>query len=215
MLVLYGGSLVLKNKEIEAAKNTYIPTTYDIQKKDGRPITVDQVQRGKFQEFITISGDIVNGELKSEVAPFVRRQIRQGAEAHLHLNESGKVLRGKVTSVANGPSLLTGLYQVIVNFRQTLPKHMEGMTVDIPVKEVSNVLILPREAVSQRETKPLVYVVKDNKLIKKTVEIAGANALVYWIKSGLSQGETVVTSDTRYFTGGELVQIVKDTRKDL
>lgn len=215
ILALYGGSLILKNNQIEKSKRAYIPTTYNLQKKNGIPVTVDQVQKGKFQDFITISGKISQGELKSFVAPFVRKQIRVGAGARLELNEGDKIIHGRVHAVSNGPSLLTGLYEVRVVFDQHLPKNLGAVTVDVPVREVARVLIIPRQSVSNRESKPAVFVIENNKLIKKTVEIAGANADVYWIKSGLSLNQIVVTSDTRYFSGGEFVKVMNETRKDL
>lgn len=215
VLALYGGSLIFKNDQIEKSKRVYIPTTYDLQKKNGIPVTVDQVKKGKFQDFITISGKLTQGELKSSVAPFVRRQIRVGASAKLELNEGNKIIHGRVKAVSNGPSLLTGLYEVRVVFDQRLPNNLGAVTVDVPVKEISNVLIIPRQSVSNREPKPAVFIIENNKLIKKVIEIAGANADVYWIKSGLDLNQTVVTSDTRYFSGGEFVKVMNETRKDL
>lgn len=215
IIALYGGSLIIKNNQIEKSKRAYIPTTYDLQKKNGIPVTVEQVQKGKFQDFITISGKISQGELKSSVAPFVRQQIRLGARIKLDLNAGNKIVYGRVNSVSSGPSLLTGLYEVRVVFDQRLPNNLGAVTVDIPVKEVSNVLIIPRQSVSNREPRPAVFIIEGNKLIKKVVEIAGANADVYWVKSGLSLNQTVVTSDTRYFTGGEFVKVMNETRKDI
>ena len=214
ILALYAGSLIWKNHQIEEKKRAYIPTTYDLQKKSGIPVTVDFVKKGKFQEFITISGNIVNGSLKSSVAPFVRRQIRIGETARLEINH-GKVISGRVVAVSPGPSLLTGLYEVNVEFNRGLPKNLGAVTVDIPVREIGNVLLVPRTAVSNREVKPVVFVMSGNKLTKKVVEIAGSNADVFWIRSGLSIDEAVVTSDSRYFTGGELVKVTNETRKNL
>lgn len=211
-LALYAGSLVYKNAKIEEKKGQYIPTTYDLQKKNGIPVTVEEVQRNKFQEFITITGKANGTEMKSSVAPLVMRQIRIGTPVKLTM-EGKKPLWGKVSSIS-GPALLTGLYDVNVEFNHALPKST-SLTVDIPVKEVNNVLLIPREALNIREPKPVVFVVKDNKLEKKYVEIAGANAEVYWVKSGLAQNEIVVTSDTRYFSGGELVKVVNQTRNNL
>ncbi|MCM2349250.1 MAG: hypothetical protein NDI69_04460 [Bacteriovoracaceae bacterium] len=215
LLALYGGILIWKNGQIEEKKNTYIPTTYDLQKKNGIPVFVDKVERGKFQDFITISGTIRDGQLKSAVAPFIKNKIRVGAGAKVEFNKGKKQVNGRVSSVSSGPSLLTGLYEVTVNFDQRLPKDLGAVTVDIPVKEVNNVIVVPREAVSVREVKPVVFILENNRLTKKFVQIAGANADVFWIKSGLSQDETVVTSDTRYFSGGELVKVMNETREEL
>lgn len=215
MLVLYGGSLVLKNQEIEKNKGQYIPTTYDLQKKQGIPVYAEKVAKGKFQKFITISGAIKDGSLASSVSPAVKSKIKVGEAARLEVDNGDKVYIGQVTGISRGPSLLTGLYEVYVKFKQPLPKKIKAVTVDIPVNEVPNVLLVSREAVSNREAKPVAFVIKDNKLEKRTVEIAGSNADVYWVKSGLNHDDTVVTSDSRYFAGGEFVQVVNETRKEL
>lgn len=213
-LALYAGSLFYKNIEIEKKKATYIPTTYDLQKKNGIPVVVDKVLRDKFQEFITITGKAEGKTLSSSVAPFVKRQIKVGSSARLEL-EPGHAIEGRVTKVSASPSLLTGLYEVTVVFNQNLPKEITSVTLDIPVKEVRNVLVVRREAVSHREEKPFVFSLEGNNIKKKYIEIAGGNSEFYWIRKGLEQDETVVTSDTRYFAGGELVQVVNETRNQL
>lgn len=213
LLVVYGGSLILKNQEIERKKSMYIPTTYDLQKKHGKPVIAETVAKGKFQKFITLSGSLKGEELYCDVSPSVRNRIKVGENARYENDENNKVYTGRVESVSKSPSLLTGLYQVKVRFSHKLPKGLGPVTVDVPVNEVPNALIVSREAVSNREVRPVAFVIKDNKLEKRVVEIAGANADVFWIKSGLNAGETVLTSDSRYFSGGELVQIVNEEKR--
>lgn len=215
LLALYAGSLLWKNKQIEIKNSAYLPTTYDLQKKNGIPVFVAEVKKDKFQDFITITGTFKNGQLKSAVAPMVRNQIRIGARAKLELDNGERKVMGRVSSVSSSPNLLTGLYEVTVNFEGRIPQNIGAVTVDIPVREVNDVLVVPRESVNIRGEKPVLFVLENNKLVKKFVEIAGANADVFWIRSGVKQNETIVVSDTRYFAGGEFVKVMTQARNEI
>jgi len=176
---------------------------------------VTEVKRGKFQHFITITGTFQNGLLKSAVASMVKNQIILGSRAKLELDNGDRFVMGRVASVSSAPNLLSGLYEVTVSFEGKIPKGLGAVTVDIPVKEVNNVLVVPRESVNIRGEKPALFVLENNKLTKKVVEIAGSNADVFWIKSGVKQNETIVVSDTRYFVGGEFVKVMTEVGNNL
>lgn len=204
LVAAYAGALFVKNIQVEKKKNVYVPTIYDLQMKAGIPVEVASVEKGKFQEFLTLSGALERtGELKSSVAPSVRRRITVGSDAILEL-ENGKRIRGKITSVT-GPNLLTGLYEVTSLFSYRPKRAIHSATLDVPVKEISGVILVPRESVNNREKTPVVFTLSGNTIQKKTIAIAGANAEKYWVKSGLTEREKVVVSDTRYFKGGEKV----------
>lgn len=214
-LALYAGSLFWKNKQIEIKNSAYLPTTYELQKKNGIPVYVAEVKRDKFQDFITITGSFKGGQLKSAVAPMVRNRIRIGARVKLELDNGERKIWGRVNSVSSSPNLLTGLYEVSVSFEGKIPGNLGAVTLDIPVREVSGVLVVPRESVNIRGEKPALFVLENNKLLKKNVEIAGANADVFWIKSGVKENEIIVTSDTRYFSGGEFVKVMTQARNEI
>lgn len=215
LMALYAGSLFWKNRQIEIKNSAYLPTTYELQKKNGIPVFVAEVKKDKFQDFITITGTFKNTQLKSAVAPMVRNQIRIGARAKLELNNGERKIWGRVSSVSSSPNLLTGLYEVTVSFEGKIPQNLGAVTVDIPIKEVNDVLVVPRESVNIRGEKPVLFVLENNKLVKKIVEIAGANADVFWIRSGVKQNETIVVSDTRYFAGGEFVKVMTQARNEI
>ena len=214
ILVAYGGALVLKDSANEKSKNVYIPTTYELKKKNGTPVFTDKVVIGKFQEFLTLSGKLqTDGSLIAYAAPFISRQIKVGLNAFLDI-DSDKRLKGIVTFVSQGPNLLNGLYEVRIQFAGRF-KNEQSVTVDVPFKTRDHALLVPREAVSLRGKTPAAFVVKDDKLIKTQVEIEAANSKEYWIKSGLQTGQDIVTSDTRYFDGGEKVKVVNEKREEL
>lgn len=212
ILVAYGGALFLKDAANEKNKNVYIPTTYELKKKNGIPVFTDKVVIGKFQEFLTLSGKLqTDGSLIAYAAPFISRQIKVGLNAFL---DNDKRFKGIVTFVSQGPNLLNGLYEVRIKFAERFKKEL-SVTVDVPFKTRDHALLVPREAISLRGKTPAAFVVKDEKLVKTHVEIAAANSKEYWIKSGLQTGQVIVTSDTRYFDGGEKVKVVNEKREEL
>lgn len=218
LLGAYAGALIFKDHQIQKNKSAYVPTIYELQKKNGIPVMVDKVKKDVFREYITLSGTVSkDGILTSAVAPFIKRTLRLGADAFLDLDNGEKRVQGKIISISSSPSLLTGLHDVVVKFNPRLISGSPGeVTVDVPVKELRNVIVVPREGISQRDEKTSAFVLEEgNKISKRIVEIAGSNANEYWIKSGLEADERVITSDTRYFVGGEMVKIMNETRKEL
>jgi hypothetical protein len=215
ILSTYGGALFLKDAINKKNKNVYIPTIYELKKKNGIPVFTDEVERGKFQEFLTLSGKLQqDGTLICFAAPFISRQINVGFTAFLDLENDESRLRGIVSSVSHRPNLLNGLHEVKIQFKQRFRKE-RSVTVDVPFKTRAHAILVPREAISLRGPSPAAFVVKGDELVKTNVEIAAANSKEYWIKSGLLVGEMVVTSDTRYFDGGEKVKVVTEKRVDL
>ncbi|MGE3611785.1 MAG: efflux RND transporter periplasmic adaptor subunit [Bacteriovoracaceae bacterium] len=206
LIVAYFGTLFMKNIQVEKAKNVYVPTIYDIQKKQGVPVHTTTVQKGSFREFVTLSGTLdQSGYFKSAVAPQVMRRVRSGDGAYLSFD--GKRIKGRVVSVSGSPNLLTGLYEIAADFNVRL-KVASAVTIDVPVTEVKGAILIPREGINSRGKKPLAFVLERDRISPRTVEIAGANGEQFWIKSGLRAGEIIVVSDTRNFTGGEKVNAI-------
>lgn len=206
LLGIYFGSLFFKNIQVEKAKLVYVPTIYDIQKKQGLPVQVTPVIKGSFREFVTLSGTLgQSGYFKSSVAPQVMRRVRSGDAAYLNLE--GKRIKGRIVTVSGGPNVLTGLYEVAADFNAR-PKAPTAVTIDVPVTEVKDAVIIPREGINSRGKSPVAFVFEGDSISPRTVEIAGANGEQYWIKSGLRPGEKIVVSDTRKFSGGEKVNAI-------
>ena len=206
LIAFYFGALFLKNLQVEKAKSVYVPTLYDIQKKQGIPVQTTSVIKGSFREFVTLSGSLQgSGHFKSSVAPQVMRRVRSGDAAFLTLD--GKRIKGRVISVSGAPNLLTGLYEVSADFN-VHPKSTSPVTIDVPVNEVRGVILIPREGVNSRDKFPKVYVLQGDQIFPRKVEIAGANGEQFWIRSGLKAGESIVVSDTRTFSGGEKVNAI-------
>ncbi|MGH8276604.1 MAG: efflux RND transporter periplasmic adaptor subunit, partial [Steroidobacteraceae bacterium] len=66
-----------------------------------------------------------------------------------------------------------------------------NVAVRIRVRDRQNVLVVPREAVHSDGAQHYVFVVKDDRLQRRAIEVGVASATQYEVSSGLSQGDHV------------------------
>ncbi len=108
-----------------------------------------------------------------------------------------QVFEGKVISIDPAEKLIEGVvyYEVSITFEK-LPKGVKpGMTADLVIKTASkeNVLIIPADAVQEKDGKQIVEVLKDNLIEEREIKtgLKGSDDTVEVI-SGLSEGESVI-----------------------
>ncbi len=109
-----------------------------------------------------------------------------------------KVFVGKVISIDPTEKLIDGVvhYETIIAFIQKPPKGIKpGMTADIAIKTAfrEDVLVIPEDAIQERDDKFIVQIFKDGEIQEREIEIGlkGEDGRVEII-SGLEQGEQVV-----------------------
>jgi len=109
-----------------------------------------------------------------------------------------RIFRGRVVSIDPAEELIEGVvyYTVTINFDEEVPQGVKtGMTADIAIKTGSreNVLVVPEDAIEEKDGKEMVKVFKDGKTEEReiTIGMEGDNDLVE-ILSGLSEGEEVI-----------------------
>lgn len=87
-----------------------------------------------------------------------------------------------------------------------------GYTVDLTITTVDmeNALVVPYEAVVEKDDKCKVYVVENGIAREKTVEIGLDTELYTEIKSGLKEGDTVVVSPGEFLIDGAKVSAVNN-----
>jgi len=109
----------------------------------------------------------------------------------------GQIFHGKVISINPAEKLIEGVvyYEVKVNFEEVPEGIKPGMTADLTIKTESkeNVLVVPENAVKEKEGKQIVQVLKDKKVEERVIEIGliGDNNMVE-VVSGLLEGEKVI-----------------------
>lgn len=198
ILGLYAAGLLWKNGVIEEKKNRHIATTPEIQRNEGVPVNTVVAEEKSFHKEFQVSGFLAkNGVLKAQVSQELIGSVKTGVQVEIH--NLATVIKGVVTSTSNRANLLTGLYQVEFSFKHFPNEWINKLNVVyIPYAKIEGYLVLPREAVSIRDGRPKVYVVKNGRIEIKEVQIAETNNLYQAIRSGISPGDEVVISDQRY-----------------
>jgi multidrug efflux pump subunit AcrA (membrane-fusion protein) len=138
---------------------------------------------------VWILGSIYEYEL-----PFVK--IGQEAEVTLPY-EPGVVYKGRVSFIYPYLSAATRTAQVRIDFNNPQLKLKPDMYVDVSIKSraAKNVLQVPSDAVLRTGTRSVVIIALGNgKFLPKEVELGPEGQGMVEIKSGLTEGETVVSS---------------------
>ncbi len=125
---------------------------------------------------------------------------------------------GVLHSVSPGALVQTGNQgsqievPVIVRITGNCEGLRTGYTVDLTITtvDVENALVVPYEAVIEKDGKHKVYMVKNDIAREKTVEIGLNTELYTEIKSGLQKGDTVVVSPDKSLMDGARVSEVKN-----
>jgi RND family efflux transporter MFP subunit len=120
---------------------------------------------------------------------------------------------GKVTEIALSADLQTKLFRVELQVENGQGALSSGIfaRASVVVKELDNVLTVPREAVFFLEGIPKVYTVTDSSRAReRSIEIGEDNMESYQILSGLTEGEKVITLGRSQVSDGSLVKIVEE-----
>lgn len=205
-LGIYFVSLVYKDKQNQIKKQLEIPTTYKIWDKDGVPAKTTTVRVGDLIDSVLITGQFKNGKVYSFVSPKVVSRLKEGAEASLQYLD--KKFIGKVAGISRTPSLLSGLHEVVLQFDS---RELEGknVIVSVEVSKLTNALVVERDAVTNRDGTYKVYLINDNQLQIRPVEVVARNSHSFALKGKIKAGDEVVISDQRYLNDGDKINIVK------
>ncbi|MEO6103220.1 MAG: efflux RND transporter periplasmic adaptor subunit [Pseudoxanthomonas sp.] len=125
----------------------------------------------------------------------------------------GKVFEGKVDRIAPVMDASSGTFRVVCAF-DNAPELRPGMfgRIEVVYDQRQDVLTVPRMALIEDEGEPAVYVV-DGKQAKRTVVKLGySNGEIAEVRSGLKEGDRVVTAGKVAIRDGTEVQVI-DTAK--
>ena len=209
IFILYFSSLLYKNHVKEKNQAVIPPTIFQIRSEQGTPVRTEIIKKGSLDSYYKVSGFIAkSGILKAEVTNEVVTNVEKGYSASFYLDN--KEYRGHIINVGKKTNLLSGLYSIEIKFNGFPLEMVDKITVaHIPYKSLRNVTLIPRVAVSFREKEPIVYVVENEKVIKRKISIIDSNSDYFAIRLGVSRGDHVVTSDQRYLTQNEKIKIIK------
>jgi membrane fusion protein (multidrug efflux system) len=123
----------------------------------------------------------------------------------------GKPFQGTVDRVAPVVDSGSGTFRVICAF-DSAPLLQPGMfgRIRIDYDQRANALVIPRNALLDDENDPAVYVVRGNKAARVAVKLGYFDGEWVEVRSGLKQGDRVVTAGKVALREGTDVQVIGD-----
>lgn len=204
--LIYGGSLYIKDQQLQKKKGKKIETTYSLRKVTGKPVIATNVDRRAFTNFAIVTGQSIGPNVHASVAPSIATKVKPGALVSIRVK--GKKVFGNISSISAKADRYSGLHKLVASFgNRKLATNLYVMNVE--TQKHNNVLTVLKEAISQRGGKYHAYIIdKDNKVMRRNITVSGSNENYYAITDGLTQGDKVVLSDQRYLKNGEKVNVV-------
>ena len=121
----------------------------------------------------------------------------------------GKVFEGKVDRVAPVMDASSGTFRVVCAF-DNAPDLRPGMfgRIEVVYDQRQDALTVPRVALLDDEGEPAVYVVVGKKAQRRVVQLGYTNGEIAEIRSGLKEGDQVVTAGKVAIRDGTEVQVI-------
>jgi RND family efflux transporter MFP subunit len=150
--------------------------------------------------------------IRINVVENVVNSLQEGQEVQLSVPAA---FDGYVDSVIDyvSPSAdpMSRLYEVRVYVDNDQNGIRSGMTgsVKLNLEKEEGVVIVPSDAVIDKEGSQVVYVVQEDKAIEKAVETGLDTGEMIHIVSGISEGEMVIIEGQQYVSDGVTVKVVR------
>ena len=167
-------------------------------------------EEGVISEVLKEEGEIVSpGEKVFTFIPIAPYQIKvdiyeedivkvkPGQEVEISLTAfPDSPLKGRVSSISPAEKIIDGVvyYEVTIEFVEKREGIKPGMTADIVINTAKkeNVLVVPKEAVEEIDSKKIVQVKKGDKVLKQEIKTGLEGEDFYEVISGLKEGDEVV-----------------------
>ncbi|KGR90259.1 hypothetical protein CD30_12370 [Ureibacillus massiliensis 4400831 = CIP 108448 = CCUG 49529] len=113
-----------------------------------------------------------------------------------------------ISSISSGSGLFTMEVQIDNSDKVIKP----GMVASIVMEEVleQDKLMVPTEAIIQKEGKSVVFIVQDNKAVQKEVEVIRFNTELTAVTGELKENDLVVISGQNLLNDGDLVKVMEE-----
>lgn len=161
----------------------------------------------------TVIGSVKDSEtIKAEIQ--LKQQdlekVSVGQEVTLKLNENdSETYKGVVVTIAASANNQTRVFSCLIKIVNSAGKLNSGVFgyIEIPNKDQKQVLAIPMEAVTGSEGAYSVFLLEDGTAQKAAVEIGEIADEMVEIKSGLKEGDTVITSNLNALQDGDKVTV--------
>jgi len=121
--------------------------------------------------------------------------------------------KGRVERISGAPDANTRLFDVYIEFEILSDKLMPGIFLQskILIGDKKNIITLPGNALIKEGMKYFVFVIENNRAVKKQIKLGDRSEDKFEIISGLDFGMKVVTFGKENVKEGSLVKIVEGT----
>lgn len=137
------------------------------------------------------------------------QKIKKGQKAIAKWND--EILTGYITSVAMAMDQNSKAFRVEILFNSKTKYIASGVTVEINIEvlRVPNTIIIDRKSVIEIDGKLFVWVVENNKAVKKEIQTRHTNGIEYEVSSGLSEGDKLIVEGMTMVYDDALVKVVQ------
>jgi RND family efflux transporter MFP subunit len=142
------------------------------------------------------------------------RYVHQGDLMQIRVDALGRSFTGKVVRFTRNLSLETRTMETEVDVPNKDLSIDPGMyaNAELQLAHAQNVLAVPVGAIVHNGTQQIVYVLDaQNRVQIRPVQVGLEGSLLAQIKSGLAEGDRVITADQQHFQEGEVVAPVLQT----
>lgn len=120
-------------------------------------------------------------------------------------------LDAEITSVGTLPNE-TGLYPIEATIPNDNRQFLPGMVVElnVPKNKIEDAFLVPTEAVIEESGTSFIYIIKENKAIKKEIKIIETRSDKTAFEGHVNKGDQVVTSGKLTLVEGSKVKVMKE-----
>ena len=151
--------------------------------------------------------DVMKGyKLVADVDEFYLDRVSEGQKGSVEFND--KTIEVQITKVI--PEIKSGRFMVEVNFVDGEKLELnQGLTfgVRITLSEKKKTTLLPKGSFYQDTSGKWIFVVKDNKAVRRNITLGRENPLYYEVLEGLKSGEKVITSSYKDYKDVEILNL--------
>lgn len=139
--------------------------------------------------------DILSGyKLVAMVDEYYLDRIQENQYGQIEMK--GKIIKVKVTKIS--PEIKAGKFKTELEFIDKIPSNLqEGLSVGVKLilSEKEKKLVIPKGSFYSTTEGKWIFIVNDDKAIRRKIELGRENPAYYEINSGLKSGEKVIISN--------------------
>lgn len=137
--------------------------------------------------------------------------LKAGQQVMLRVDAApGVVFDGSIDRVSPVVDAASGTFRVVTAFSDPTGALKPGMfgRVEVVYDERQQALTVPREALIEGEGLPAVFLVRDGRAVRTTIELGHLTGQLAEVRGGLAEGDRVVTTGKVTLRDGALLQVL-------